>query len=99
MATTIKPWLEKIELEFKRKIFTNKEKEFVKVEFDTKELVSIDSTTLSNYYSQMLNAGAMTPNEIRREIGMPRIDGGDEAFIQVNLQDVQQPKKKLNSDD
>lgn len=99
LATTIKPWLEKIELEFKRKIFTEEEKKSVRVEFDTKELVSIDSTTLSNYYSQMLNAGAMTPNEIRREIGMPRIEGGDDAFIQVNLQDVQQPKKKLNSDE
>lgn len=42
----------------------------------------------------MANVGAATPNEIRREIGMSRIENGDEAFVQVNVMTLKNAVKE-----
>ena len=39
--------------------------------------------------------GVMTPNEIRRELDLPAIEHGEDAFIQVNVQ----PLKKAVKDE
>ena len=42
----------------------------------------------------MANVGAATPNEIRRENNLPRIENGDKAFVQVNVQTVDNAVKE-----
>jgi len=34
----------------------------------------------------MFYIGAITPNEVRRENNLSRLDNGDRAFVQVNVQ-------------
>jgi len=43
-----------------------------------------DMTTRSNYFSKMMQSGAITPNEIREKEGMAGYDNGDKFYIAVN---------------
>ncbi len=85
LTDTLAPLLEKIELEFERKLYKPSEKDFIDVRFDTATLLRADKQSLANYYSTLFNIGVITDNEIRKELDLPAIEGGDEAFVQVNL--------------
>lgn len=43
-----------------------------------------DMKTRSDYFSKMMQTGAITPNQIREREGLPGYDGGDRYFIAVN---------------
>ena len=86
LTDTLAPILEKIELEFERKLFRADEKWHIDVRFDTAALLRADTSSRAAYYNTMYNMGAISANEVRAEMGLPPIDYGDEHFIQVNLQ-------------
>ena len=88
LTDTLSPLLDKIELEFERKIYKPSEKESIDVRFDTSRLLRADKQSLATYYSTLFNIGVVSPNEIRREIDLPSIEGGDNHFVQVNLMEV-----------
>ena len=85
LTETLSPLLEKIELEFERKLYKPSEKDSIDVRFDTATLLRADKQSLANYYNTLFNIGAITGNEIRKQLDYPAIEGGDEAFVQVNL--------------
>lgn len=84
LTDTISPLLQKIELEFEAKLFGSEGN--YDIRFDVSQLLRADRSSLANYYSTMFNIGAMSVNEIRKEIDLPSIQNGDENFVQVNLQ-------------
>ena len=43
-----------------------------------------DMTTRANYFSKMMQAAAITPNEIRNKEGLPGYSGGDRYFVAIN---------------
>lgn len=88
LTDTLSPLIEKIELEFERKIYKPSEKDMIDVRFDTSRLLRADKQSLATYYSTLFNIGVVSPNEIRREIDLPYIEGGDNHFVQVNLMEV-----------
>lgn len=92
LTDTIGPLLEKIEQEFEVKLFGGDGK--TDVRFDVSQLLRADKAALASYYSTLFQIGAIAPNEIRREIDLPRTEGGEEKFVQVNMQ----PLKKAVSD-
>lgn len=94
LTDTLSPLLEKIELEFERKIYKPSEKETIDVRFDTSRLLRADKQSLANYYSTLFNIGVVSPNEIRKEIDLPFVEGADNHFIQVNMMEV---KKAANN--
>lgn len=79
----------KIEQELNRKLFLPSENGKVKAEFNTSALLRTDKTASSNYWKTMFNIGAATPNEVRRENNLPRLENGDQAFVQVNVQTLE----------
>lgn len=79
----------KIELEINRKLFLRSERNKVKAEFNTAAILRTDKKAQGEYWKSMFNVGAATPNEIRREINLPRMDNGDNAFVQVNVQTLE----------
>lgn len=85
LTDTLQPLLEKIELEFERKLFNPAEKERMDIKFDTSTLLRTDKTALATYYKELFNIGVMTPNEIRKDLDLNKIDGGDNSFLQVNI--------------
>lgn len=88
LTDTLTPLLEKIENEFHRKLFLPSERNRIELKFDISNLLRADSITQADYYTKMFNLGAYTTNEIRKKINQPPVEGGDRAFIQVNVQPV-----------
>ena len=95
LTDTLQPLLEKYEEEFKRKLYLPSEKDGIVVKFDIASLLRVDRQSLANYYQTLFNIGAITPNEIRRELNLPAIEDGDNAFIQVNMSTL----KKITKDE
>lgn len=94
LTDTLAPLLEKIELEFERKLYKPSEKDSIDVRFDTSSLLRADKAALASYYNTLFNIGVISPNEIRRQLDLPAIENGDETFVQVNIQPL---NKAINS--
>lgn len=93
LTDTIGPLLEKIELEFETKLFGNDGS--IDVRFDVSQLLRADKNALASYYRTLFQIGAIAPNEVRREIDLPRIEGGGENFVPVNLQTLKKAASTL----
>lgn len=89
LTDTLAPLLEKIELEFERKLYKPSEKESIDVRFDTSTLLRADKQAMANYYRELFNIGVITPNEIRKQIDLPALENGDHTFVQVNIQTLE----------
>lgn len=88
LTDTLSPLLEKLELEFERKLYKPSEKESVDVRFDTSRLLRADKQSLASYYNTLFNIGVVSLNEIRKELDLPEVEGGNSHFVQVNLMEV-----------
>ena len=89
LTDTLAPLLEKIELEFERKLYKPSEKDSIDVRFDTATLLRADKQSLANYYQTLFNIGVISPNEIRKELDLPAVEYGDNTFVQVNIQPIE----------
>lgn len=96
LTDTVAPIITKIELELQRKLFIPSERHYAKIEFNTSAFLRADKAAQAKYWRDMFNVGAATPNELRRENNLPRLDDGDEAFVQVNVQTVKQAINNKN---
>lgn len=84
LSDTLSPYLEKIELEFRRKIYPTEKKKRMKIEFDPSALLRADSSAMAQLYSSLFPLGAITTNELRDKLNLPPIEGGDTPFVMVN---------------
>ena len=89
LTETLSPLLEKIELEFERKLYKPSEKDSIDVRFDTATLLRADKQALASYYQTLFNIGVVSPNDIRKQLDLPAIEGGDNTFVQVNIQTLE----------
>jgi phage portal protein BeeE len=85
LTGTLRQYLVRVEGEINRKVFARQERRSVRAEFDTTELLRTDKKTQADYFRTMFSTGGITSNEIRRSQNLPRIEGGDRAFVQVNM--------------
>ena len=90
LTDTLAPLLEKIELEFERRLYRPSEKKNIDVKFDTSVLLRADISSQAAYYNALFQIGAISPNEIRRNLNMEAIENGDHTFCQVNVQTLNQ---------
>lgn len=81
LTDTLAPLLENIELEFKRKVFRPSERKYIEVKFDTTTLLRADKAAQASYMKTMYEMGALTPNEVRRTMDMPRVEDGDKPLV------------------
>jgi len=87
LNNSLTPLIEKIESEFFRKLYLPSEWNVSELKCDVSNLMRLDATSQADYYSKMYNVGAYTSNEIREKINSNfPVKGGNRAFIQVNLQ-------------
>jgi HK97 family phage portal protein len=77
LTTTLRPWLEKWETEFERKLLTPTERRTHYVEYDVTTLLRADASSRATFYGTAINTGWMTVNEVRARENLPPIDGGD----------------------
>jgi HK97 family phage portal protein len=76
----------KIEQEINRKVFLRSERGRIIAEFDTSAILRTDKAAQAAYWKDMFYVGAASPNEIRRENNLSRVDNGDKVFVPVNTQ-------------
>lgn len=85
---TLSPWITKVEEEFNDKLFLESEKGRLYVDIDARGLLRADTASRTNYYRQMYNIGAMSPNEIRAAEDLDAYEGGDAFFRPLNMESV-----------
>lgn len=88
---TLRPLLTKIENELETKLFKPEDKFDIK--FDVSELLRTDKKSQAEYFTKLFNLGVLSPNDIRKELDMNAVDGGDIHVAQVNLTSI----KNLNT--
>ena len=81
---TIVPWTQRIEQEIDRKLIPSFDRPVVYSKFKLSDLQRGDSGARASYFTQMLQAGVLSINEVRQEEELNPIEGGDIHTVQVN---------------
>lgn len=89
---TLNPWAVNIEAELNRKLLAERDKGTKKHKFNFNSLLRADAATRAQFYSTMLNIGAMNANEIRSYEDMNGYDFGDTYLQPANLVPADQMK-------
>lgn len=86
---TLMPFIQIIEDEFNRKCLLPSERRIYHIDFKEEDLRMPDETSQAQSLNSLVAGGIMTPNEARKILGLPEVDGGD---------DLRQPEKTNNED-
>ena len=78
MTQTLLPYISIIESEFNRKLVGE---ENIFIDLDEREFLRTDSQSTANYYVTLVNAGILSRNEVREQLGYNKVDGADELAI------------------
>jgi HK97 family phage portal protein len=78
------PWVNRIEMECRRKLIPSFERTNNMFEFNMSDLFRSDMDTRSKFYSEGIGHGWMTINEARKNEGLNPVENGDEPLVQVN---------------
>ena len=81
-------YISRLEEEFNRKLLRDDEYNEYYFLFSHNGLLRGDAKTRSEYYKNMNLIGSMSANEIRALEDMNAYEGGDEYFVQANMQSV-----------
>lgn len=77
---TMLPWVRRWEEAIARQLIADPDRYYVK--FNLRGLLRGDAATRATFYTQMVNAGLMCPNEVRELEDLDPYDGGDNFFMQ-----------------
>ena len=94
LSDTVLAVITKIEQEIVRKVLLKPERKYITIEFNTSAILRTDKAAQASYWNTLFQIGTVKPNEIRREINMPKLDNGDKTFVQVNVQTLDNAVKE-----
>lgn len=77
---TMLPWVRRWEEAIARQLIADPDRYYVK--FNLRGLLRGDAATRATFYTQMVNAGLMCPNEVRELEDLDPYDGGENFFMQ-----------------
>ena len=77
---TLQPYIIMLEEEFNRKLLKPSESN-LSINIDETAILKTDKTALASYYSTLIDKGILCINEVRKELGYSKIDGGDKHLI------------------
>lgn len=91
---TLRPLLSQIESEFACKLIAGSMGTQLKrkIRFDLTPLYTSDLKSKGEYYKTSIEAGVLTPNEVRALEGRDPVEGGDISFISCNVAPIDSPK-------
>lgn len=78
LTQTLLPYISIIEAEFNRKLVGE---ENIFIDLDEREFLRTDSQSTANYLKTLKESGIITTNECREQLGLPRVEGGDDLLI------------------
>lgn len=79
------PWLVKLEQQADRKLIARHNRGRYMTKIDPRNLLRMDPETRTNYYRELRDLGALSPNEVREREGLPPIEGGDVYLVPANM--------------
>jgi HK97 family phage portal protein len=82
---TVMPWAKRIEQELNRKLLTTMEQGNTYFKFELNDLFRGDMAARAGFYTQMLQNGVMSINEVRDREEMNPMQGADMLLVQSNL--------------
>jgi HK97 family phage portal protein len=82
---TIRPWLVRIEQSINRDLLTSQERKRYFVEHNVEGLLRGDTTSRYSAYSQAIQDGWMSRNEVRRLENLDPADGLDDFLVPLNM--------------
>ncbi|NRA48042.1 MAG: phage portal protein [Phaeodactylibacter sp.] len=83
VSDCIRPRVEMIEREIESKLFTDAS---LHCEFDLSQLMRGDMAAQTQRHVSYFNIGVLSKNDIRKEINLPPVEGGDEYHSPANYQ-------------
>lgn len=91
LTYTMTEWCRRFETTLCRDVLTYADREAgYYPEFDTTQLMRGDAAARSAYYHSGLQDGWLSINDVLRREHMNTVDGGDQRFVQLNMQTLQQ---------
>ena len=81
---TITPWAVRLQQEVDRKLIQSFQRPNIYSRHDMTDLYRGDMAARANFYTQMLQVGVMSINEVRGKEDMNPVEGGDMHTVQVN---------------
>jgi HK97 family phage portal protein len=79
---TLRPTLEKIEESMRVSLLEGKEQAEMEIKFDFDALLRGDKKSMFESYKSAINGAIMTPNEARKMVGLPAVEGADKLLVQ-----------------
>lgn len=89
LSYSLHPVLVRIEQTITKKLLNPADRLKYKPKFSVEGLLRADSNGRANYYSQMLQNGVMTRNEVRALEDLPSHTGADQLTVQLNLTPIE----------
>ncbi len=81
----LRPYLERFEASVSANLFSESEAKQFEFEFDFEGLLRSDLKSRLEGYRTAVAGTILTPNEVLRIEGWPRVDGGDSLLSQINM--------------
>lgn len=85
----LRPYLERFEASVSANLFTESEAQEYEFEFDFEGLLRSDLKSRLEGYRTAVAGTILTPNEVRRIEGWPRVEGGDKLLSQINMAPIE----------
>ena len=85
----LRPTLVRIEQMVSRKLLTPEERKKYSPKFSVEGLLRADSSGRASFYSQLLQNGVITRNEVRALEDLPEHAGADQLTVQLNLTPIE----------
>lgn len=95
LTDTASPWDCNIESELNRKLLRPSLQKTNYFNLDISQLLRANMDARANYVSKMFQCGGYTVNEVRKECGNPPKEGGDKAYVQINMLDINAPPPQV----
>lgn len=82
---TLQAWVTAIEKKCTQQLLTERERERLFVEHDLNGLLRGDTAARGQFYQQLFQVGALSPNDILELENRNPVDGGDRRFVPLNM--------------
>lgn len=95
VLNALMPYVIMLEQELNEKLLTAKQRINLYIDITEEDIIRSDKQAQVNYLTTLVNAGIITRNEARKELGFSPMEGADE--LTVSFTDINQ--NKVNQDD
>jgi len=89
LTYTLRPYLTRWESEITDALLSRADRRRYFAEHSVEGLLRADSAARASFYSQMVQNGIYSRNEVRKKENLTPIDGADELTVQVNMAPIQ----------